>query len=425
MLPVTDYFSKTPPHQSSLHRFMNSARTALFLLSASVGTVFGGTAKDATLEMPAATPASDWEFQATIYGWLPGLDGDVGVDGFVVGVDETFIDLLPDINMFTMLRFEARKAKWGVIADGFYVDLGTSGSPPGELYNSADFGLKQFLGELSIAYRVYESPAGFVDLYAGARYNGFRIDLGGSLNPSGIQTGSKSTSTKVVNTSKARAESISAPVTASYQAAGAAQRATIEANLAAEIQADVSAEVKKDVETRVNGILSDNGIRQRDLSGGDFARSIKGVRDQLTVATAELEVAKLRASVDPAAQADVVKAEAKLQKSEQDLSKAINGKLNTLPTKKSADLDWVDPIVGFRAQWNINEKWYLAGKSDIGGFGVGSELAWTLQATVGYSLTRNSSIELGYRYLYTDYDDDSVLYDVTEAGLYMSFNYKF
>jgi hypothetical protein len=404
---------------------MNSARTVTLVLATSISTVFGGTSNDSVFEMPPAPPVSDWEFQATIYGWLPGLDGDVGVDGFVVGMDETFLDLLPDIKMFTMLRFEARKAKWGVIADGFYVDLGTSGTPPGNLYNSASLDLKQFLGELSIAYRVYESPSGFVDLYAGARYNGFKVDLGGSLNQPGIQNVSNSTSSKIVSSSEARAEAIAAPVVASYQAASAAERAVIEADLATDIKAEVDPKVKTDVEKRVNSILRDNGIRQRDLTGGDFARNIKVVRDELTAATAELEVAKLRATVDASAQADVAAAEARVQKSEKDLANAINGKLNKLPTKKSADLDWVDPIVGFRAQWNINEKWFLAGKSDIGGFGVGSELAWTLQATVGYNVSRCSSVELGYRYLHTDYDDDSVLYDVAEAGIYMSYNYKF
>jgi hypothetical protein len=403
----------------------NNILCASAILAASISPAVAGTVESPVIETPPAAPSSDWVFQGTIYGWLPGLDGDVGVEGFDVGVDESFLDLLPDINMFAMLRFEARKAKWGVIADGFYVDLGTSANPPGNLYDSASLGLKQLLGELSIAYRVYESPSGFVDLYAGARYNGFKMDLGGSLDQPGIQTVSNSTSKQIVDSSEARAAAIAAPVAASYQAAGAAGRAAIEADLAADIQADVDEQVRKDVEKRINAVLRDNGIRQRDLTGGDFARNIKVVRDELTAATAELEVAKLRATVDASARADVAAAEANVQKSEKDLANAINGKLNTLPTSKSADLDWVDPIVGFRAQWNINEKWYLAGKSDIGGFGVGSELAWTLQATVGYKLNERNSVEFGYRYFHTDYDNDSVHYDVAEAGLYMSYNITF
>ena len=114
--------------------------------------------------------------------------------------------------------------------------------------------------------------------------------------------------------------------------------------------------MKKDVEKRVNAILSDNGIRQRDLTGGDFARNIELVRTNSPPPPPNLKIAKLRATVDASAQADVAAAEARVQKSEKDLANAINGKLNTLPTSKSADLDWVDPIVGFRAQWNINGK---------------------------------------------------------------------
>jgi hypothetical protein len=309
--------------------------------------------------------------------------------------------------------------------DGFYVDLGSSGNPPGNLYNSASIDMKQYIGELSIAYRVYESPSGFVDVYAGARYNGFQIDLGGVLDQTGIQTISDNTSARVVDRMESRAEGIAGKVSADYQAASEAERAAIEEGLATDIKAGVDDQVKRDIGKRVNDILRKNGLRERDLGQSDFVRAVKVVRDELAAATAELEVAKLRASVDSAAEADVAKAEARLRKSEKDLSKAINGKLNTLPTSASADKDWVDPIVGVRAQWNINDKWFLAGKSDIGGFGVGSQLAWTLEATVGYNFTDKVSAELGYRYLHTDYDSDSILYDVAQAGIYTSLNIKF
>jgi hypothetical protein len=64
---------------------MNSTATALILLTASLATEIGGTAKDAAIGMPGTPPDQDWEFIATIYGWLPGLDGETGVDGFNVG----------------------------------------------------------------------------------------------------------------------------------------------------------------------------------------------------------------------------------------------------------------------------------------------------------------------------------------------------
>ncbi len=105
---------------------------------------------------------------------------------------------------------------------------------------------------------------------------------------------------------------------------------------------------------------------------------------------------------------------------------AINQQLtDRLPTRASADKNWVDPIIGVRAQWNLNEKWFLAGKSDVGGFEVGSDLAWAVQGTVGYNFTENVSAELGYRYLDTDYSDGNFTYDLAEHGLFMGVNVKF
>lgn len=61
------------------------------ILAASISSAFAGSVVSPVIKTPA-TPASDWQLIATIYGLLPGLDGDVGVDGFNVGVDESFID---------------------------------------------------------------------------------------------------------------------------------------------------------------------------------------------------------------------------------------------------------------------------------------------------------------------------------------------
>ncbi len=67
----------------------------------------------------------------------------------------------------------------------------------------------------------------------------------------------------------------------------------------------------------------------------------------------------------------------------------------------------------------------LAAKGDVGGFGVSSDLAWTLQGTIGYPFTPNVSSEIGYRYLHTDYTDGGFKYDVAQAGLYTGHNIKF
>lgn len=91
----------------------------------------------------------------------------------------------------------------------------------------------------------------------------------------------------------------------------------------------------------------------------------------------------------------------------------------------SASKDWVDPIIGLRGQWSINEKWFVAGKGDIGGFDVSSELTWSLQATVGYNFTDKVFAELGYRILDTDYVDGGFTYDIEQAGLYTGLSIRF
>ena len=86
------------------------------------------------------------------------------------------------------------------------------------------------------------------------------------------------------------------------------------------------------------------------------------MRAELTAATAELEVAQLRATVDATAKADVANAQARLGKAEKDLATAIDGELDKLPTNESANQDWLDPIVGVRAQWNVNDRSFIARK---------------------------------------------------------------
>lgn len=102
-----------------------------------------------------------------------------------------------------------------------------------------------------------------------------------------------------------------------------------------------------------------------------------------------------------------------------------SGRQENVSNSRSASKDWADPIVGLRGQWNINDQWYLAGKGDIGGFGVSSDFTWNLQATVGYNFTPCVSAEIGYRYFDTDYDDGGFTYNIAQAGLLLGMNFKF
>lgn len=395
-------------------------------LTAAAGSSFAGTTETPVVETPPAAFAPGWEFRATPYGWLTGLDGDVGVGSLNSNVDDSFIDIAQYLKFAAAIQFEARKDRWGIIADGFYACLGASGNPPGEIYNNVGVDIKEFLGELDIAYRVYESPSGFVDVYAGARYNYLGVDMTGALNPVGIQTASTAASDRVATGIADRADEIVQPKINGYLAGSATRRANIEAKITADIRAESDGRVKEDLKRELVRIRREGGLSARDIVDAKVTVAVKSERVKLASATARLEVAKLRATVDSSLQGKVAQAEARVSQAKQNLSAAINQQVVAgAPTSASASESWVDPIIGVRAQWNINSKWYLAAKTDIGGFSVGSDLAWTFQGTVGYNFTEKVSLDLGYRYLNTDYKDGAFTYDIATAGLYTGLNIRF
>jgi hypothetical protein len=108
------------------------------------------------------------------------------------------------------------------------------------------------------------------------------------------------------------------------------------------------------------------------------------------------------------------------------LARAIDRELNDrLPQDASGSKDWVDPFIGFRAQWNITRQLFLAARADIGGFGISSDLVYQLQGTLGVNLSRQVFVEAGWRYLNTDYTDGGFTYDVVQSGAFMGFGLRF
>lgn len=91
---------------------------------------------------------------------------------------------------------------------------------------------------------------------------------------------------------------------------------------------------------------------------------------------------------------------------------------------------WVDPIVG--VQWRTPQsgsRWHAQVYTEIGGFGAGSTFAWQVFPTVGVSLSKNASLEFGYRWLDIDYStgENATLfkYDVLTQGPVLGFAFRF
>lgn len=375
---------------------------------------------------PAAPEDPGWTFRVEPYGWLTGLNGRTGVGPFVTDVDQSFSDIFDDINMAAALQLEARRGRLGILADGFYADLGTSGNAPGPFYDEVGVDIKQFIGELAVAWRVYESPKAYVDVYAGMRYNDLSTGFSGTPDAAGIQGVGETVAGRVVSAVEDRVDSAVESRVDAFKSAAAAQRDVIEGKVRAEVFNDARDRVERDVLKHLERFGRDHRFGRDNRLMRVVAAEVKTERLALARANARLASARLRASADASLQPAVTQARAQVRQSEADLAKAIGNRIAAaLPTEGSADVDWLDPIVGVRARYELDEKWYLAGKSDIGGFGVGSDLAWTVQATVGYQFSERISTELGYRYMDTDFSEGEFVYDVAEHGLYLGLNLTF
>jgi hypothetical protein len=71
--------------------------------------------------------------------------------------------------------------------------------------------------------------------------------------------------------------------------------------------------------------------------------------------------------------------------------------------------DWVEPFVGGRLIWDLNDKIALNVRGDAGGFGIGSasDLTWQIVGGVDYKFTKNVILNAGYRYVDLDYSHGS------------------
>jgi hypothetical protein len=91
-----------------------------------------------------------------------------------------------------------------------------------------------------------------------------------------------------------------------------------------------------------------------------------------------------------------------------------DGKLDTERRNFKRDFDghkdWVDPFIGARAQVALTDRIDFSLRGDIGGFSVGSKLAWNTQALFGFHYTVfgvAAESWAGYRAMGQNYEDNS------------------
>ncbi len=143
----------------------------------------------------AETP-DEWQFNATIYAWLPDMGGTTAFpppsDG-ESSVEVTASDILDALNFAFMGAMSAQKGRWGLATDVNYLDLSASKKRsrdltvggitlPADITAKVDLGVTGWLWTTVGSYRVVDKPDYVMDLIAGARMLNLAEDLKWSLS---------------------------------------------------------------------------------------------------------------------------------------------------------------------------------------------------------------------------------------------------
>ena len=113
------------------------------------------------------------------------------------------------------------------------------------------------------------------------------------------------------------------------------------------------------------------------------------------------------------------------------IDQAITVSIPALPSPLDIGDSWVDPFIGLRYLGPINNKWNWLLRGDIGGFGVGSDFAWRVDAGVTYDITKQWEAAIWYKVLDIDYETGTsgtpsiYKWDGTESGITLGVGYYF
>jgi outer membrane autotransporter protein len=328
---------------------------------------------------PVVKATNPWQITIGGPGWLAGVSGHTGFRGVNPYVQSSVIDILKHVNAIDTLFAEVRNGRFSVLGDYLYLNAqGGTGEMSG-LVSKVDVSLQQFIGEFFGSYRVIEGPHGWLDLLGGFRFTYLGEQVGLQANNMAIDAAS----TNLVNQF-------------------AQQLATPNSDLRTLIQQNI-----------VNKLSSLNGAANPSLPVGPVAGGQPGkIRDlvQQVIANQQPELAAaIRAG-----------AQAKVNQIKGQLASQVSAKLTQQLGRSISFYDsWTDPVIGLRGRYNLNKAFYLTAESDVGGFGIGSDIAVQAYAALGCQLTRSIFSEVGYRYLYDDFRDegaDNFLYQLALHG---------
>jgi outer membrane autotransporter protein len=331
----------------------------------SVKQLAGKQEEAKVVELPPAKTTAPWQISVGGPGWLADVSGTTGFHGINSNITVDVGQILRHINAIYSFAGEVRRDRFGVLGDLLYLN-GQAGASGTGLVSKVDLGLQQFIGEFFGSWRVVQGRCGWLDLLAGFRYTYLGEQVGSQADNLAINAAS----TNLVNQF-------------------AQQLATPNSDLRTLIQQNIV-----DKLTSLRGL--NPPIPVAPIAGGQPGKIRDLVQQQI-----QSQQPELAAAIRTGAQARVNQLKAQLASQ---VANTLTGQLNR---SFSFYDDWFDPVIGLRGRFNLSKAFYLTAESDVGGFGIGSDIAVQEYGALGCQVTRNIHAEVGYRFLYDEFRDES------------------
>jgi hypothetical protein len=333
-----------------------------------------------------AEPASTqpWRFALSLPAWIPWQTGEIGINDTTSHIQLGPNDIIPKLDMIATVRAEAHKGRFGLMGEYSYMSLSDGVGATG-LVKKLDVRMDQHVGELALSWRVVEGDRGWLDVFGGVRYTNLYQALGVHADEGAIDHASQELVDSV----------------ADRLARGAKER------------------LGPLIQDRITDRLT--GLRENapTLPQGPLGDAIRGIVARRVQAIVDQRRAELDRAIKSGVQARVDAVKSSISR---EIAHALKDKLDTRVARTD---DWWDPFVGLRGHYDLSKAFYLTGRADIGGFGVGSELSWQVNAGLGCRMTRNLYTELTYRLYDVNYRNDGLTYDVLTHGFELSAGINF
>ena len=353
----------------------------LFFLALIPG--WAGTSETKVVERPPAKPTEPWQVTVGVPGWLANVSGTSGFRGVNANVNIDVGKILSHTNALASLSAEVRKGRFGAQGEFGYLNAQAGVGTPGLVSNLA-LGLQEFIGGLRLSWRLLEGSRGWLDLLFGFRYT----YLGQQVGLVAYSQTINAASTELVDQVAARATTPGS---------------------------DLNALIRQEIDNRLTALRGQNPpIHVAPLAG----RVPEQVHEEV-LQLIEGQQPELAAAIRAGAQARVNQLKAQLANR---VASLLRVRLNE---SFSFYDNWFDPLIGLQGRLNLSKAFYLTAESDVGGFGIGSDVAVQAYAALGCQITRTLYSEVGYRFLYDDFRDNKFLYQMALHGAQITVGLRF